>query len=401
MAYDFKPINSIDQQLKTLPTDIQFCKKCVVSNQRPRTTFNEEGVCSACQWSYEKDHVIDWKSREAELADLCDKHRSKNGAFDVILPSSGGKDSAFVAHQLKTRFNMHPLCVTWAPFAWTETGFRNLTAFNKAGFTNIICQVNGSLHRKLAKAAFMALGDAWQPFTFGQKSWAFHMAEKFNISLIFYGENGEVEYGGDTRYKNTPKEDSKLWKEHHNKGIQVRDLIDFGQSQGFIQKNEFCDSEIDLYEAIPYDIIEEKKIEMHWHSYYCKWIPHENFFYAAKHTGFETNQYGRTESTYTKYASLDDKADGFHFYLGYMKFGLGRATRDAMQDVRRQHITREEAVSLVKLYDHEFPKRYYQWFLDYLEINDDFFWQVMNHYRSASNAWKYSNGEWTLKARVT
>src|SRR5262249_42577887 len=140
--------------------------------------------------------------------------------------------------------------------------------------------------------------------------------------------------------------------------------------------------------------------EMHWYSYYKKWTPQENFYYAAKHTGFLLNDEGRTESTYTKYASIDDKADGFHFYLGYMKFGLGRCSRDAQQDIRRNHITREEGIALVKRYDDEFPKKHFQWFLKYLDISEDFFWEVMNFYRSQSNAWEQKDGVWKMKHMV-
>src|SRR3989338_5434075 len=116
-------ILTLDKQFDELPKEIQFCKNCVVSNQRPRTRFNAEGICSACQWAFEKDHVIDWERRERELQELCDKYRKKDGSFDVIVPGSGGKDSGFVAHQLKHRYGMHPLCVTWAPFEYTDIGW--------------------------------------------------------------------------------------------------------------------------------------------------------------------------------------------------------------------------------------------------------------------------------------
>ena len=106
----------IDKQLNNLPKKVVFCKNCVVSNQRPRTKFNSEGICSACKWAMEKNSLIDWSKREKELEELCDKYRGNNGNFDVIVPGSGGKDSAFVAHQLKYKYNMKPLCVTWLLF---------------------------------------------------------------------------------------------------------------------------------------------------------------------------------------------------------------------------------------------------------------------------------------------
>src|SRR3972149_627352 len=390
----------LDKQMEELPKDIFFCKNCVTSNQRPRITFNAEGVCSACQWAFEKDHTIDWSLRQKELQELCDRHRSKDGSFDVVVPGSGGKDSGFVAHQLKYRFGMHPLCVTWAPFDWTNIGWKNLKDFVASGFNNIIGQPDGQIHRKLSRLSFELIGDAWQPFTYGQKAWAFNLAEKFNIKLIFYGENGELEYGGCAEYKNKPKEDPEVWERHHFRGTAVDRLADIGIEKGLFSKDEITNQTLQWYKAPPPERLIKKGMELHWFSYYEKWTPQENFYYCVKHTGFNTNDEGRTESTYTKYASLDDRQDGFHFYLGYMKFGMGRATRDASQDIRRNHITREEGVALVHRYDHEFPKKHFKWFLDYLDITEDFFWEIMDFWREQSKVWTKENGVWKLKEIV-
>ncbi|MDD5356393.1 MAG: N-acetyl sugar amidotransferase [Candidatus Omnitrophica bacterium] len=392
---------SIDRQFEELPKEVKFCKNCVVSNQRPRTMLNSKGICPACQWAYEKDHKVDWDSREKELEDLCSRYRSKDGSFDVAVPGSGGKDSAFVAHQLKHRFGMHPLCMTWAPFEWTDIGWQNLKNFVASGFNNIIGQPDGVLHRKLTRLAFELKGDAWEPFTYGQKAWAYNIAQKFGIKLIMYGENGELEYGGSDKYKNIPKEGPEEWEYEYFKGASVDELVKFGIDKGIIKKDEINKNTLQWYKAPPPETIRGLGVEMHWYSYYVKWTPQENYYYSVKHTGFMPNDEGRTESTYTKYASLDDKSDGFHFYLGYMKFGLGRASRDAQQDIRRNHITRDEGVILVRRYDHEFPEKHFNWFLNYLGITEEFFWQVMDFYREKSNVWKKEYGKWVLKHIVS
>jgi hypothetical protein len=146
---------TLDRQLGKRPQQIFYCKKCVVSNQRPRITFNEEGICSACQYAQIKHHVIDWKKREAMLVELLDRHRSKDGSYDCVVPGSGGKDSSYVAHQLKYRYGMHPLTITWAPFLYTDIGWKNYVAFKDCGFDNLLCFPNGIVHRKLARLAFM------------------------------------------------------------------------------------------------------------------------------------------------------------------------------------------------------------------------------------------------------
>ena len=109
-----------------LPRTIRFCKLCTVSNQRPRITFDENGVCSACNFASFKREKIDWSEREKELVELCNRFRRSDGEFDVIVPCSGGKDGSFVAHQLKHKYGMNPLTVTWAPLSPTEIGRRNL-----------------------------------------------------------------------------------------------------------------------------------------------------------------------------------------------------------------------------------------------------------------------------------
>jgi hypothetical protein len=84
------------QKLYNLPSEIRFCAECTVSNQRPRITFDENGVCSACNYAKFKRNEIDCDQRERELIALCDQHRKSNGEYDVIVPCSGGKDGSFV-----------------------------------------------------------------------------------------------------------------------------------------------------------------------------------------------------------------------------------------------------------------------------------------------------------------
>ena len=392
---------TLDQQLPLLPKEVVFCRNCVVSNQRPRTEFNEDGICNACQWSFEKDHVIDWAQRGRELEELCDRHRSTDGSFDVVVPGSGGKDSGFVAHQLKERYGMHPLCVTWSPFEYTEIGWRNLQNFISSGFTNITGQPDGQLHRKMARLGFELVGDPWLPFVFGQKSWAFQIAARFGIELIMFGENGELEYGGSAKYKHSPRETPEEWTEEYFKGAEVSKLVAVGIELGVLKEAEISENTFQLYMPPNPEIIQRSGCEMHWFSYYNKWVPEENYYYCVNHTGLEPNPEGRSEGTYTKYVSLDDKMDGFHWYFSYMKFGMGRASRDAQTDIRRHHITRDEGVALTRRYDGEFPKNHFDWMLNYMGVSEEYFWEVCDFYRSKSNVWEKVGGQWNMKYQVS
>lgn len=392
--------DSIDRQLQNQPREVIFCKKCVVSNQRPRITFDEDGICSACRFGYEKQHRIDWARREDELRMLCDQYRCTDGRYDVIVPCSGGKDSATVAHKLKHVFGMHPLTVTWAPFMYTDIGRVNYDNFVSSGFTNIKGSPNGHLHRKLTRIAFEAVGDAFLPFIYGQMCFAFHVALQQDIRLVFFGENGEAEYGGVSKYNycaHMPLED---WAEVYFKGVTVHDLIQWGQHRGLLTEGELHPSDLTFYQPPEISTLQGKGIQMHWFSYYQKWVPQENYYYAAEHLGFQANQEGRSEGTYSKYASLDDKLDGWHYYLGFIKFGIGRCTSDAAHEVRDGHLRREEAVTLVRRFDGEFPNRHFHECLEYVGISEQEFHRVVDRYRSP-HLWERANGEWKLRNQVS
>ena len=88
-----------------------------------------------------------------------------------MLPGSGGKDSAYVTHQLKTKWGMHPLTVTWSPFAYTEIGYANFQAFIQSGFDNLLATPNGYLHRKLTLLSTALVGDPFLPFIWGRSRW--------------------------------------------------------------------------------------------------------------------------------------------------------------------------------------------------------------------------------------
>ncbi len=392
-------VGTLDRQL-LVKGPVRFCKRCVVSNQRPRITFDDEGVCSACRYAEIKATEINWNERGEMFSDLLAKHRSKDGSYDCLVPSSGGKDSARVAHELKFKYQMHPLTITWAPFIYTSIGWKNYLAFKDAGFDNLLFFPNGKIHGKLSRLGFEYVGDNFLPFIYGQKAYAFHVAVKHKIPLIFYGESGEVEYGGSVKNRDKSHEGPEDWKELYFKGAGLDDLVNKGLETGILTEHEVINNSLEYYRPPELEEIEKIGAEMHWFSFYKKWLPQENYYYAVENTGFEANK-GRSEGTYSKYSSLDDKTDGFHYYMAFIKFGIGRATSDTAHEIRDGHITRDEAISLVNRYDGEFPKKYFTEFLKYIDISQDRFWEVVDFYRErSSHLWENTDDGWRLKHNV-
>ncbi len=407
-----------------LPSSVKFCKKCVISNQRPNSavefshtaeskkqtiSFDRDLICDACKLA-EKKSEIDWAARDAELRALCNKHRSKDGSYDCLVPGSGGKDSFVAAHMLKYKYGMHPLTVTWAPHVYTEWGWRNFQRWIHAGFDNYLCTPNGRVHRLLTRLAVENLFHPFQAFILGQKSLAPKMAVLHQIPLVFYGEN-EAEYGN-------PIDDAdsaiRQWKYFsasekssiHLGGASIKDLT-----------SNFGLEEVDLDPYLPANPegLQKLGIEVHYLGYYVKWHPQSCYYYAVEHGGFEASP-ERTPGTYSKYNSIDDRIDDFHYYTTFIKYGIGRATYDAAQEIRSGDINREEGVALVQRFDGEFPTRFVEEIFAYLSIPEKefpkaskmfeqptidmaYFNNLADSFRSP-HLWSYKDGQWSLRHQV-
>ena len=124
-------------------------------NQR-RITFDQSGHCNACQWKNKKDN-LDWNVREIKLRSLLDKHRSSDGSFDCLVPVSGGKDGSYVAHNLKNKYGMNPLCITVTPPLQLEIGKKNIQSFINSGYTLISVDTNPETMQYFNKKGFIEI----------------------------------------------------------------------------------------------------------------------------------------------------------------------------------------------------------------------------------------------------
>jgi len=400
----------MNQKIKAfygLPSKVKFCKKCVISNQRPNSTvemknknlnketiaFDADGVCSACNFTVDKGN-INWKEREEKLFKLLSPYRKNDGSYDVLVPSSGGKDSAFAAHILKYKYKMNPLAVTWAPNMFTNAGWNNFNNLTRVGgVDSFLYTPNGKLHSYLTRLAFENLGHPFQPFIHGQKVIGPKMAQKFGIKLIMYGEN-QAEYGN-------PLEDNKnpFMKPNFFTIDDPLEMILGGvKVSKIIKDTEFCLNDFAPYIPPTMTQINNSETMVTYLGYFEKWDPQECYYYAVDNTGFMPS-YERSIGTYSRYTEIDDKIVPFHFYMTYIKFGIGRASYDAAQEVRNGKITREEAMYLVGKFDGEFPSRYLKEFLEYIDITEFEFYDIVNKFRSP-HLWQKNKNGWTLKHSV-
>lgn len=384
-----------------LPQQVSFCRSCVISNQRPSSAvefkhranskkstigFDDEGICDACRVAEIKQKSIDWDERWRELKDLCDRYRRNDGRYDCVVPGSGGKDSVFAAHVLKHEFGMHPLTVTWAPHIYTDWGWKNFQSWIHSGFDNILVTPNGRVHRLLTRIAMETLLHPFQPFIIGQKNVAPRTALQYDIPLVFYGEN-EAEYGNpiatntsalqDAAYFASEQKDDELYIS----GVKLSELVE-----------DFRIDHNDLSHYMPLKPAEisGKQVDVHYLGYYLKWHPQSCYYYAVENCGFVASP-ERTSGTYSKYSSIDDKVDDLHYYTTFVKFGIGRATYDAAQEIRSGDIEREEGQALVRRFDGEFPERFFDELMEYLSIPEAQFGEVSKLFEQPEMDREYFN----------
>lgn len=366
---------------------MKYCRDCLMPDTRPRIVFDDDGVCNACHYTKNvKNQEIDWKKRESELEELLDKHRRKDGYWDCIIPWSGGKDSTSNAIRLKKEYGMNPLLVTFNPLIPTEVGVHNRNIVSEYGFDSIYVTGNIKASKKLARRFFIERGNPKVHWDAGINSSIIKTAVEYGIPLVFYSEHGETEYGG-----------NKI----HDKSDMIRDFAEVIENQIGDDPRNWASDEIDVSDLNPYiypdmEKIQKANITATYMSYFIKWDQWSNYHYVKEHVDFHDNPHGRTEGTFTKHDSLDDKIDDLYYYMQYIKFGFGRAIRDASRMIQNGHLDREKGREYAIKYDGEFPARYLKEVLEYLEISENDLHEVIDKHRN-KEIWKQENGVWKLR----
>ncbi len=390
-----------------LPSKVQHCKKCLLTNQKPfsvNETKNSKdskksglnfvnGICTACQYSDKKNNgEINWKERETLLKNLLDKYRKTDGGYDCIVSGSGGKDSSTVAHLLKYKYDMNPLTVTFSPILYTDIGFQNLREWvNVGGFDNILFTPNGRLTSLLARESFVNLLHPMQPFKFGIKSIAAKTALKYNIELVMFGEP-YYEYGSeDSSMQIAPSYDINWY-------INDSEDIFFGGThyKELLRKNQWL-RERDLTPFMPLrsEEIEKsniKDLKVEFLGWYLRWDPQEAYYYASRNCGYFPDKQ-RTDGTYGRYSAIDDKMEWLHYYTHYIKYGIGRTRFDACQEIRNGHITRDEGIKLCKKFEGKYPKRYINDCFRFMNLTELEANNIIDKFRSP-HLWKKVGKKW-------
>ena len=370
---------------------MKYCTRCVYPETAAhRMYFDEMGVCSGCRTAEEKDE-IDWEARENILKEILQEHKGKSsGPYDCIVPVSGGKDSHFQVHMIKEVYGLNPLLVTFNHQYNTRLGLDNLAnLIKKLKVDNLRFTPNPEVIRKLAIMSMRKMGDfCWHCHT-GIYTYPVQIAVKFNIPLIIWGEVGSLDFYGMYSLYDLVEMTRKQRVEHGMRGFDCQDMV----------SEEYGITERDLHWAVyPTDEeLERVGVRGLYLGNYLKWN-------AKRHTELMIEKYGFQTAieprTYNPYENVEcHHCGGAHDYLKYLKWGYGRATDHAAQDIRLGRITREQGIDYVAQYDHVRPSDM-DTILTYLQMTEEEFLACVDSMRD-ERAWKKDeNGVWQLQDHV-
>ena len=378
-------LTKIYQLRKTKMTEkVIWCKNCLSMSTRNRISFDTRGFCNACVWS-EKKKTLDWNAREKQLVELLAQHKRTDGYFDCVVPVSGGKDGSYVAHNLKYKYGMNPLCVTVSPALPSELGNLNLRSFIASGFNHIQINPNPQAMQMMNKTGLIEMGFPYYGWLIAIYTAPIRIAQNFGINLIFYGEDGEVEYGGSDE-KDDPIFDTKYVKEKYFEG-------------GFSKVLDACDisNEEKVFFRFPENLSKDINLT-HW-SYFENWDPYRNYLTAKENCGLQEAEQVNS-GTFTNFSQNDQALYPLHTYLMYLKFGFGRANQDACIDIRRGAMDRDQAMNLVNMYDGQYPEELMDTYLDYYKMDKDMFDQTLDKWAN-TKLFKKTGGRWLPEFRIS
>jgi N-acetyl sugar amidotransferase len=294
---------------------------------RPDAYFDETGECLACI-AYRKRPEIDWDARKQELTRILDGAKGK-----VVVASSGGKDSTWICLEL-LKLGAKVTVVTATTDHLTDIGKRNIQ--NLARYADTIeVTPNQTVRRKIARIGLRQVGD----ISYGEhlSIWTtpMRMAVKLNTPLVFYGECPQNEIAGPQGTEQAQIMDRRWISEHGGLlGMRAHDLV--GQ-------DGITERDIEPY-LLP-SPTEMETVKAYFLGQFLPWDGLHNAVVAREH-GFEW-YHTDVEGSIGRFESLDNAQTGIHEWFKMLKFSYMRPTDMASLAIRRERMTRDEALELV------------------------------------------------------
>tara|TARA_B100000902_G_scaffold396405_1_gene457304 strand:- start:1907 stop:3025 length:1119 start_codon:yes stop_codon:yes gene_type:complete len=313
---------------------------------RPDQYLNNNGICNGCL-SYDYQKKIDWEKRKDDLLKIISEKKLNKDKWNCVVPGSGGKDSTYQIIKAK-ELGLNPVFVTASTCDLSEIGRKNLENVKKIGFDVVEISNNAKVRSKINKIGLELLGDISWPEHVSIFTAPVKFALAYDIPLILWGENPQLEYGGPDNSLNNSILDQKWMEEFGGLiGFRVSDLI---ENHGF-KKNQ-----LEIYDYPNENILKKKSILGIFLGYYERWDALRNYEVSKKNGFLEYEP--ELEGCYFNFEKIDNHQHGIHDYFKFLKFGFARATDQLCYMVRRNKITRKKAINLAKKLEGKFPKSY-------------------------------------------
>jgi N-acetyl sugar amidotransferase len=323
------------------------CRECLIPDTRPDTEF-VDGVCSACI-NYKARACVDWGEREEQLRELLHQHHDPSRQWDVIVPSSGGKDSHYQVIALQA-MGARVLCVTATTCHLTPIGKQNIENLARYAPT-IEVTPNMTVRRKLNRIGLEKVGDISWPEHAGIFTVPFRMAKQLGIPLLFYGENPQREYGGPLGTEEARQMNARWVSEFGGfLGLRASDIpaIDPSITPNDMRHYQMPDPTYHLPDLAP-------TVEAYFLGQFLPWDSQRNGE-IARDAGMMWDRPG--PANWWPYENLDNAQTGLHDHMMYRKYGYGRLCAQLSVDIRAGRISREEAYPIVQARDGAFPTIY-------------------------------------------
>lgn len=321
---------------------MKYCTRCLLPETKPYIAFDADGICRACRAHEKKNSAvqgIDWRSRRRDFERLvAEAKRARAPLYDVLVPVSGGKDSISQVHRVLGR-GLRILAVNVDYGIKTAIGHHNLACVSQMGANLMIYTPNAKIHRKLIRLGFEKYGDPDLLSHCLLHAFPLRVALRMEIPLVLLGENSAFEYSGETSTV-AGQRISRDWFERYAAN-------DGNTPQVIARRHGFRDGDLVAYD-FP-DEFEAANTRAVFCSHYFYWDSVENLKIARGYGFRALSQAG--EGTYRNYVGIDEKINRIHQYLKLLKFGYGRATDHACEDIRNHRITRKQGIQLVKKFD--------------------------------------------------
>lgn len=371
---------------------MKYCTKCLLPDTKPHIKFDNGGVCTACRAHEHKNQAengIDWDKRAKEFETLIANIKFRKAPiYDALVPVSGGKDSITQVHRLLGH-GLRILAVNVDYGIKTEIGHKNLACIPRMGASVFVYTPSQPLHKKLVRIGFEDFGDPDLLSHTMLHAFPLRVALRFEIPLVLLGENSAIEYSGEVGEAASHKITDAWFQKY---------AANAGNTPAVVSKKY----NISYAELLPYDYPAEfanSEIEAVFCSHYLYWDSERNLRIAQQY-GFERLPHS-AEGTYRNYVGIDEKINRIHQYLKVLKFGYGRATDHACEDIRNGRLTREEAKQLVRQHDlQDLSTKYTDDFVAWMGMSREEFLAILERYRNTT-IWKRNDqGRWYIPGHL-